>query len=449
MNKLSKSLLSVGLISASLFACSKEKDSPTVESKTEELTTFNLSAEIDPVYEYDDNEARAAKFTAEDAPRIVLTQEEVSKGPSSANSLEGANTLEPTTVRVNWFAVDTSLPNPVTEMVDGANLFHNQVISHQKQEIVLSEKNGNYRLDMKIKVPNLLNDRGRIKKAKYRNSKYTFYGNVFLGGWPGAPNDGSLSLSDERGHQFYSRVFSGKIGGKIHTNMAPNHRIDELDGSATSMARRHFPLVGKLIKLRVWNNVNDPDGADNAYTSGETGNTGQIVSRDGLYMQPRGTIFTLTLQNETGQEITVNSIEVPHSRGTRGQAFSFEGRFVGSGLNPEQNLTPIYRRFDGNGNSTSYAAPDVVAMYDVDTFKFPVYGKNGSAGITLAPSATSGRLMVWAYAHNPEQMKPFTVRVRYTVGGQEVESKYQTITPPEGGFKEGKAYRAVLKVKTL
>lgn len=390
-----------------LQSCNDDMQLDKANNDIEE-NKVELYFNIDNTYEFDDNETRAAQFSAEDAPRVVLTNQEFGVNPDARTK----NGYDYTAMRINIMNYNNS--NTINPKTVVANLVKNQ--NNQ-----FSIQNGRNKTTVKVLF-------------KYGNLHLpmtgTWFGQMIIGGFPG---------KNDKLAQFFSTYRPGN-GKEVeaYINASPNHRIDELDPHNASMSRRHFPLVGDIMPI---NNYWSKPGVEGNTYSGNN-NTGQFGINEYMEVKLRGSIFSFTLDNRTGKDIEVTHIEVP-VQGTRGNAFSFEGKFASSALRPfkdgvlnKEGCIPVFERYD---------APE---LNNPESFRFPLYRIGGQANIPLSIGQQSrGRFMVWTYAHEPELGRPFTVRVRYTSNGQEYTSKAQTVTPPDGGFKEGKAYRSLLKIE--
>lgn len=410
-----------------LQSCNDDMQLDKANNDIEE-NKVELYFNIDNTYEFDDNETRAAQFSAEDAPRVVLTDEEFTVS-SDANTNSTKNGYDYTAMRINIMNYNNS--NTISRTVVG-NLFKNE--NNQ-----FSIKNDRNKTTVKVLF-------------KYGNLNLpmtgTWFGQMIIGGFPG---------KNDKLAQFFStyRPINNKNGFEAYINASPNHRIDELDPHNASMSRRHFPLVGDIMPMN--NYWSKPGVQGNTYSGNN--NTGQFGINEYMEVKLRGSIFSFTLDNRTGKDIEVTHIEVP-VQGTRGDAFSFEGKFASSNLKPfkdgvlnKEGCIPVFEKQDYKKlrqDIDTYNLPQGIEKPEAspESFRFPLYRIGGQANIPLSIGQQSrGRFMVWAYAHQPELGRPFTVRVRYTSNGQEYISKAQIVTPPDGGFKEGKAYRSLLKIE--
>lgn len=420
-----KKLIYTAILSALVLqSCSKDGvlntdiDNAKAIEKSDN-TMLSFSAELDATYEYDDDQSRAIQVTADDAPRIHLSEAEF-KGPDpdTVSAAGRGDRLELNALRLNWYSYGQSDNSLKSEEHLNLNTWKNRTIK-------LEKVNGKDVVKVWIK----LND---IKSLRKRPGG-VWFAQMLVGGFPG---------KNGKGDQYFSRFREAQGKDKEDIRSHPNSRIDELLPGTGEMGRRHFPLMGD-ITLMNHNYWAKPGIAGSYENNGSASSTGQIGVNEYMPLKARGTIFTFTLKNKTGKNIEVTDIEVPVREGSsRGAAFSFEGRFQSSRLRPfsggvldPAGCVPVFERYN------SPHVPD-----DEATNVFPLYRRGGDRNVPLAIDQTSaGRFMVWAYVHEPN--RPFTVRVRYSADGANYYSDFQTVTPPTTGFKEGKAYRSNLIIK--
>lgn len=188
-------------------------------------------------------------------------------------------------------------------------------------------------------------------------------------------------------------------------------------------------------------------------------------------LKVRGTVMALNFKNEVGSPITILDIEAKRD------AFAYDGYF-GGGYTATNSVDNEY--FDGYstlGNLTGAEVQSGAALKFVETNRrgfsqasidinraagrmtpviapsvsFGLYANNTTTtkGIVAQTGATTaGRVFLWGYPRNNGQ-NTWTVRVKYRVNGRttDVLSKPQRVAPPAGGFLEGKAYLATIRVK--
>lgn len=424
-----KKLIYTAILSALVLqSCSKDEvlslganENSIATANDASVQTLSFAVGVDATYEYDD-EFRAIQVTADDAPRIKLSEAELNGlDPDKFKPAGRGDRLEFNALRINWFSYGTD-----NTLKSREHLNINEPAKNIERTIKVENVNGKDVVKVWLKlnwdVPTLRKQAGG-----------TWFAQMIVGGFPG---------KTDKGKQFFSRYRQGAGLDQEDVRSHPNSRIDELLPGTGEMGRRHFPLIGDITLIN--NNYWSKPGVPGNYENNTSSSTGQMGINEEMLLKVRGTIFTFTLENKTGLPIEVTDIEVPVKNGsTRGAAFSFEGYFNSMNLRPfgasgvldPAGCVPVFEKYSSR-----------FAPANEETNLFPLYRQGGTRNVPLAVDQVSaGRFMVWAYVHDAS--KPFALRVRYTSGGNTYYSNFQTVTPPATGFKEGKAYRSKLLIK--
>lgn len=434
----SKSLLALSLLLL-LNSCKETAPLPNNNIDKSEDAVELFRSQVDATWEFDDDIARAIQFTGENAPRVVLTDTDF-QAPYDINSNSEENTnlrliisaYNAQNKRLSPDNLPMGLSREYTSKGKKEGINHTGIFTGGKNYIKVQPLGTGYALKVFVQMKDL-------PHIKYHSN----------GAWFGLMNIGGVPAKYDVSTPAFKQYFASRPPREV-APADPNHLVKEILPSNTATVRRHFPLIGDYMPLNLSKhlpNNGNFNGKDNIGVLGREDWTPAKIN-------PRGTIFVLTLRNETGENIRVTDIETP-----LGSGFFFEGYFdanlctpfktgtngTGLGDKTDEELRPL---LNPEGLRPRFFPHN---SFNSQTRTFPIQNLQGEAGVSLATNTSSeGRFMIWAYT-DENQNVPFKLRVRYQKQGSTntIRSKIQLITPPQNDkFQDGKAYRANLIIKT-
>lgn len=429
-----------GLVATiAMIGCKKEQPYSIVEKLPHQEPTIKFEATFDPSYEFDDEEARAARFSGTEVPRIILDNNDFAR---SANSTDRTTT----SLRLGLFAYNAN----------------NKITNHNSKGMMLNATNGasnnQYVRPVKIDVKQINNTYALSFEFRWKDmteiapqANAAWFGQLHIGGAPGYDN-GSTTTGWNYLKQYFSRDIPN-IRQSANKLTEPNDEIREVLPDQP-IQRRHFPMIGELAPLKLFQNNDLPASPGRYNDKGD--NQGILGDRQTpshkVVIRPRGTVIVIKLSNETGRDIDVVNLQTPMGKG-----FDFEGYYDGN------RCRPFRAGIDGTDLHLK-GVEEVRGMIDPQGVISPFVRYNSYGNIThrtftlqsdrpqnanpLAVGAKSpGVFMLWVNPTEPNRALRLRVNYYDTVRNTWHNSLTQDVTPPSGGFAEGKAYRVTLPIK--
>lgn len=451
-----KHILCALLVGSYLTACQKEQPSSSTNLVEGGERTIRFESTLDPTYEFDDNlddnALRAAHFEGIEVPRIVLDGSDFSGSPSSSDR----NT---TSLRLNLMAIDAGnvVQNKVrykntNTWIKGFSLyvFNGQnasslYTSPASVQVKPLEQGYNIAFDFKWK------DHAAIAPI----AGTAWFGQLHIGGATGYELDNPNGSIGYFKHYFSHEI--PRISDANRKRTEPNDEIREVLPDQP-IQRRHFPMIGELIPLKLFTNKEIPSN-QGAY-NGQGHNQGVLGDRNEpthkVVIRPRGTVIVLKLSNETGRNIDVVNLQSPLGKGFDFEVYydtnlcrPFPTSTDGTGLE-QKNIEELRQMIDPNGliapavGYNSYSSDRAQSQFRIFALRS---NRPENANPLEVGQKSPGVFMLWVNANEPNNALRLRVTYKDEATGTLHTSLSQEVTPPQGSFAEGKAYRVTLPIK--